>query len=85
MRYLVALLVSIALSAMLLFGLAHLRSLVEDRTAFLLEHELETSAGEEALLRVGYAMGDYGYLLILPIFVVCFYLARRSSRSWDRE
>jgi hypothetical protein len=83
MRYLVALVVSITLSALLLFGLERLRGLVGDRIAFLNAQEQVAGAGEEVLLRIAFALGDYGYLLILPIFGVCFYLAKRSSRPRD--
>lgn len=83
MRYLVALVVSITLSALLLFGLERLRGFVDDRIAFLLDNELEIAAAEEAALRIAMALANYGYLFILPIFGTCFYLARRSSRSRD--
>lgn len=83
MRYLYATAAATIGSAVLIVGLVIVRTAVDRRIAFLLERDQEIRSTEALVLRAGSFAADYGWLLILPIFVLSFY-ATRSHRRVSR-
>lgn len=75
MRYAIAFVVGLVLSACLLVGLSALRSYVDGRMQAWLDKDVELAASEELLFTIATLLSRYGYILILPLMAMCFVVA----------
>ena len=75
MRYAIAFVVGLVLSAFLLLGLLALRSYLDTRMQNWLEKDVELAASEELMFLIATMLSNYGYLLVLPLMAMCFIVA----------
>jgi hypothetical protein len=75
MRYAVAFVVGLVLSAFLLLSLLALRSYLDARMQNWLDKDVELAASEELMFLIATMLSNYGYLLVVPLMAICFVVA----------